>query len=856
MKTMKRLSLIAAIACSFVSFSQNYLGVQSSNYAGVMGTDVQPASFVDGRFKVDINLASFNFGLWTNALYFDSKDMPKWWGKSFRQDVLTTSNGGTTTGYVPGGTNPNNDWIVPDSTFADRYIVRNYDSLNTTKRVGLYNNIQVDVLNFMFHINPKIAIGFAGKLRSITNVDDIDPKLAALAENDLDITSLWNQRFDEGIVNVNHMTWMEYGLIYNQVIKDDGEHFMKAGGKIKWLSGLSAAYLHTDNFSYNLLNGDSSQALTGDFEYGYSRNLDDLGNGGSPKLNNSKFGLGLDLGFVYEWRPDWKDYKYDMDGETNLWRRDQEKYKIRAGISILDIGGMKFEKGAITSDFSVNSTTIFDLTTFDQATSFGSFDSIVDSLTNAPGNGWTANSDNKTTFFMNTPTALGLQFDYHIWKHFYVNASGMINLVPKRNANRVHVANQVVVTPSFDHSWFGVHLPLSYNQYSGFKSGLGVRMGPLTAGITDFRTLFAFGKIKGAEVYAGLRVPILYTHPSDIDGDKVSDKLDECLVVPGVWEFKGCPDTDRDGIKDLDDLCPNTPGLEEFQGCPDTDKDGIPDKDDSCPEEAGAVEFKGCPDRDNDSIIDKNDECPDTPGLPAFKGCPDTDGDGIKDSEDACPEVPGPLVNNGCPDTDGDGLFDFIDDCPTEFGPKENKGCPWPDTDGDGLLDKDDKCPNLAGPAKNDGCPYKDTDEDGVLDKDDKCPNTPGPKDNEGCPVIADTVQEILNTAFENLEFETGKDVIKLESIPSLTELADVLVKKPEWKLQISGHTDNVGSAQSNLILSKKRSEAVKRFMISKGVSEERLSALYFGETVPIADNKTKEGRQKNRRVEMTIVFE
>ncbi|KXJ04266.1 Outer membrane porin F, partial [Exaiptasia diaphana] len=285
-------------------------------------------------------------------------------------------------------------------------------------------------------------------------------------------------------------------------------------------------------------------------------------------------------------------------------------------------------------------------------------------------------------------------------------------------------------------------------------------------------------------------------------------------------------------------------------------KDGIPDKDDSCPEEAGAVEFKGCPDRDNDSIIDKNDECPDTPGLPAFKGCPDTDGDGIKDSEDACPEVPGPLVNNGCPDTDGDGLFDFIDDCPTEFGPKENKGCPWPDTDGDGLLDKDDKCPNLAGPAKNDGCPYKDTDEDGVLDKDDKCPNTPGPKDNEGCPVIEDTVQEILNTAFENLEFETGKDVIKLESIPSLTELADVLVKKPEWKLQISGHTDNVGSAQSNLILSKKRSEAVKRFMISKGVSEERLSALYFGETVPIADNNTKEGRQKNRRVEMTIVFE
>jgi len=89
-----------------------------------------------------------------------------------------------------------------------------------------------------------------------------------------------------------------------------------------------------------------------------------------------------------------------------------------------------------------------------------------------------------------------------------------------------------------------------------------------------------------------------------------------------------------------------------------------------------------------------------------------------------------------------------------------------------------------------------------------------------------------------------------------LTELAEVLVKKPDWKLQIAGHTDNVGSAQGNLILSKKRSQAVKNFMMSKGIDGDRLTSLYFGETDPIADNNTAEGRQKNRRVEMTIVFE
>ena len=845
MKTLKLLAAIAAVLCFYsTGLSQNYVGITPSNYAGVMGTDVNPASFVDGRFVVDVNLASANVGLWTNAGSFTTVDMPKWWVKSFKAD---------SSGYD----NPDNDWIQPDSSFVDRYITKNF-SPTSVKTVGIYNNVQLDVLNFMFHINRKIAIGAAVKFRSITNVDDVDPKLAFLAENSLDYEQLWNQDINETLLNVNHMSWMEYGLIYSQVLKDDGEHFMKMGAKAKWLSGYTAAYLHTSNLSYNLSNSDSTNELVGDFSYGHSTGLlnGDSEAGKIPEVT-SKFGLGLDLGFVYEWRPDWKDFKYDMDGETNIWRRDQDKYKIRVGASILDIGGMKFAKGGLSQDFSVNQTSgFFDLNTFNVGNGILGIDSVITDLVDNDPNWTSGGSDSDNTFFMQLPTAVSLQFDYHIYKWFYVNATGNINVQNRKNPHRVRTANQLSITPSFDHAWFGVHLPFMMNKYSGFKSGIGVRLGPLTIGVNDWNVLFASGKkIRGAQAYAGLRIPVLYGHPSDIDGDKVSDELDECEVVPGLWEFKGCPDSDHDGIKDIDDHCPQEAGLAEFNGCPDKDKDGIPDKDDACPEVAGDIKFNGCPDRDNDSIIDSKDDCPDTPGLPAFNGCPDTDGDGIKDSDDACPEVPGPLVNNGCPDTDNDGLFDFIDECPTEFGPKENNGCPWPDTDQDGLLDKDDKCPYIAGPKANEGCPYTDTDGDGVLDKDDDCPATPGLVENKGCPKIEEEVAEILKTAFDNLEFETGKAVIKQESLPSLTELAEVLVKKPEWKLQIAGHTDNVGNEQNNLVLSKKRSEAVRDFMISQGIVTERLSALYFGETQPKATNDTKEGRQTNRRVEMTIIF-
>lgn len=247
---------------------------------------------------------------------------------------------------------------------------------------------------------------------------------------------------------------------------------------------------------------------------------------------------------------------------------------------------------------------------------------------------------------------------------------------------------------------------------------------------------------------------------------------------------------------------------------------------------------------------------PEVEVKPVVEENPDRDGDGILDKDDLCPDVPGLKEYKGCPDTDGDGLFDAIDDCPKTFGPKENNGCPYPDTDGDGLLDNSDDCPSIAGPVENKGCPYEDTDGDGLLDKDDECPMTPGPKENNGCPVIEKEEQEVLNTAFSNLEFETNLDVIKSGSKPALIELANTLKKKPEWKLKLSGHTDNVGDNDANMILSKKRAESVSRFLTEQGIDKGRLRTEFFGESQPIDDNSTASGRQKNRRVEFKIIFD
>ena len=808
-KQLRKLTFLAfSCVTAMTAFSQNYLGVHSSNYAGVMGLDVQPASFVDGRFIVDINLASANVGAWQNAKYFKTDVMPKWWLKSFKKDTM---------------------WMQPDSTLYDRSIFDLYDYTKTgIKTRGVYLNYQIDVLNFAFHINPKIAVGFAAKSRMITNIDDIDPKLAKLAQEGLDFASLWNLQLNDKLVTANMMAWNEYGINYGQVVMDNGPHFLKVGGRVKLLQGVASAYAYTDELDYELLNKDTATTLRGNVKYGYSDNLDDDlkdFNASTFFKSASKLGFGLDLGVVYEWRPKYKEFKYEMDGETDLWMRNENKYELRAGVSVLDIGGMKFTKGGQSRDFSVNTTTL-DLRIFKDANSFAAFDSIVDSLiTNDPG--WTENEGVGESYYMNTPTALNIQLDYHIWKWFYINATGNINMIGKKNPSRVKTPNQFAITPSFDYAWFGLYVPISVNNYSGWKAGIASRLGPITVGVVDFNSLFARGKVRGTEFFVGLRLPILYTKPDDRDGDKVSDKKDECVETPGVWAFKGCPDTDGDGIKDVEDLCPETPGLAEFQGCPDRDGDKIPDKDDACPDLAGLAAFRGCPDTDEDGIIDPNDSCPTVKGLPAFNGCPDRDGDGIQDSEDACPDLPGPLAYQGCPDTDNDGLFDNVDKCPTIYGSKENEGCPWPDTDGDGLYDKDDDCPTI-----------------------------PGVIENRGCPKIAKEEQEILNTAFENLEFQSGKAVILATSFKSLDDLAALLIKKPEWKLQIAGHTDSKGDPKKNMKLSKDRAESVKKYLTEKGVDASRLKAEWYGQTKPIATNATPEGRQKNRRVEMNVIFQ
>lgn len=231
----------------------------------------------------------------------------------------------------------------------------------------------------------------------------------------------------------------------------------------------------------------------------------------------------------------------------------------------------------------------------------------------------------------------------------------------------------------------------------------------------------------------------------------------------------------------------------------------------------------------------------------------DTDGDGVVDTEDQCPLEAGPIALFGCPDKDNDGIADKDDKCPTVAGVAKYNGCPIPDSDGDGINDDEDKCPTVAGVAKYNGCPIPDTDGDGVNDEEDKCPTVAGPASNKGCPELTQEVRQKLDVSAKNIHFESAKAQLKPQSYKVLDDIVNILNEYNQYNLDIDGHTDSSGDSLKNQNLSEARAQAVVDYLISKGISANRLQAAGYGQTLPIADNKTVAGRAQNRRVELKL---
>jgi outer membrane protein OmpA-like peptidoglycan-associated protein len=305
---------------------------------------------------------------------------------------------------------------------------------------------------------------------------------------------------------------------------------------------------------------------------------------------------------------------------------------------------------------------------------------------------------------------------------------------------------------------------------------------------------------------------------------------------------KPFPDHDGDGVPDNRDRCANTPSGAQVNesGCPlDSDGDGVPNGVDRCPNTpvGATVDATGCTrDSDGDNIPDGVDKCPDTPAgvLVDAKGCPrDSDGDGIPDGLDRCSDTPkGATVDAlGCPgDEDADGVLDGLDRCPrTPIGATvDASGC---------AAGQSGRRPTNAPTA---GPPTPQQRSAAPPDTSAQARAARRAMEQPGGPIV-----------LEGVTFELGSARLQSGSYVELDSLAKVLLASPNSRVEIGGHTDNSGSPADNQHLSALRAEAVRNYLVAKGVPFQQMVARGYGSTMPRSPDTTPRGRAANRRVEI-----
>ena len=422
------------------------------------------------------------------------------------------------------------------------------------------------------------------------------------------------------------------------------------------------------------------------------------------------------------------------------------------------------------------------------------------------------------------PSVSYLNVSRYIGKNFSFGVTGSVNKINKFVEKRFYddLANdEYTVTNPGDLSYYAVDGTIKYSFQKAIKSKWLDPYAHIGGGYTWWGDA-SYGTVNGGlgltfwfTKNIGLTLQSTYKHSME-DSD-----------------MRGMPDNaSRTTMDNVPTHLQHFAGLTFKFGAKDTDGDGIYDKDDACPDVAGLKQFNGCPDTDGDGIEDSKDSCPTEKGTPEMNGCPDTDGDGIADNVDACLEVAGLKSLQGCPDKDGDGIADKDDKCVDVKGPKENQGCPWADTDGDGVYDKDDACPTVKGVATSD-------------------------RKTNGCPKVAPPTQDVikkLNDYGKTILFDTGKYSFQKQTYSVLDAMTAILKEYPDSNFSIDGHTDSDGADAMNMKLSQERAAAVKNYLVEHGISSSRLVSEGFGETKPVASNKTKAGKAQNRRVEVRLM--
>jgi hypothetical protein len=438
---------------SNVGFAQDFPGFRSSNYAGVNGVFTNPANAADNRYHWDFNLLSFNANVGNNNASYKLNTVSEF----FKGDSLISK-------LFPLNNQPANVLVA----------------------------LAVHAPSVLFNINNKTSFAITTRVRSFGNVNDVDSRIVNTIRNQDGIT----YPYTNGSTNNMRLAmngWAEAGLTFGRVLQDKGKHFFKAGITLRYLGGIGNSYAQINNLHGTVVEdaGGKGKYLTdasgllGVSAGGVNLNANNLTVNDFTKLDAS--GVGGDIGFVYELRP------------------DLEKYRLKVGLSLLDFGKVKYNTDVVNTglyDIHIPAGQAFYLNEL-KGKDINEYNGV---LKNYPQ--YFTPKATASSYSVSLPTTVNIDVDYRVAKKFYINAAGFISTVKNDSKpfNALY-SSSVSVTPRYESPIFDFYVPVTYNTLTKFNAGAGLRVGPLFLGSGSVLSALV-DKSKQLDAYLGIHIGI------------------------------------------------------------------------------------------------------------------------------------------------------------------------------------------------------------------------------------------------------------------------------------------------------------------------------------------------------------
>ncbi|GEO06600.1 hypothetical protein AAE02nite_42640 [Adhaeribacter aerolatus] len=483
-KNLLLTTFVAMAVCGQLK-AQQLLGVANSNFAGINGLPMNPASIVDSRLGFQLNLVAFDVNLSNNYMRYNA---------------------------------PNSiiKMLRNDGEFDDTYLEENFNG----KPKMFTTSMDFRGPSFMVTLSPKHSLAFTTPVRGAFQGNNISENLAKLIDTK-ETDDLLNKVNDGNEFSLNGNLNQEYGLAYGRELYNTGKHVLKGGLNVKRVTGIYSSYLVNEDLRFKLTERTDANAEPYNVleienintRYGYVTNddfsIEEITNTDDPvelARNMGKWltnggalgkGWGMDLGFTYEYRPQIDNYKYTIDSVQYLNHR-KNKYKYRLGISLMDVGGVRYKSPDVHSlDISrqrveIDFRDFEDLEKPEDATEV-----LNESFGIQP-------SDIRNSFRTGLPTTLNINLDTRITSRLYVSTTWIQSLRGK-TAVAMRQNSLLALTPRLEYKMLELAMPISlHNNYSVFGVGAMVKLGSFFIGSDNIGGALNVGKPYGANVYMGV----------------------------------------------------------------------------------------------------------------------------------------------------------------------------------------------------------------------------------------------------------------------------------------------------------------------------------------------------------------